>query len=68
MRDVDVFLDTIEWSACNTTLEALAHGVPVVTLPGRRRVLRVAAVRDLILLSGSGRVVLGYFFWHQSYC
>lgn len=30
----DVFLDSIGWSGCNTTLEALAHNVPVVTLPG----------------------------------
>jgi predicted O-linked N-acetylglucosamine transferase (SPINDLY family) len=34
IRDADVFLDSIEWSGCNTTLDALAHGVPVVTLPG----------------------------------
>lgn len=31
----DVFLDTPEWSGCNSTLEALAWDVPVVTLPGR---------------------------------
>jgi protein O-GlcNAc transferase len=30
----DVFLDTIGWSGCNSTLEALAHNIPVVTLPG----------------------------------
>lgn len=34
VRDADVFLDTIGWSGFNTTLEALTHGVPVVTLPG----------------------------------
>jgi predicted O-linked N-acetylglucosamine transferase (SPINDLY family) len=30
----DVFLDSIGWSGCNSTLEALACGLPVVTLPG----------------------------------
>ncbi len=30
----DVLLDTMEWSGCHTTLEALACGLPVVTLPG----------------------------------
>jgi len=30
----DVLLDTLEWSGCHTTLEALAVGLPVVTLPG----------------------------------
>jgi len=31
----DVFLDSLEWSGVNTTLEAIACGLPVVTLPGR---------------------------------
>ena len=30
----DVFLDSIGWSGCNSTLEALAHNIPVLTLPG----------------------------------
>jgi len=30
----DVFLDSIGWSGCNSTLEALACGLPVVTMPG----------------------------------
>ncbi|MBD1847345.1 tetratricopeptide repeat protein [Cyanobacteria bacterium FACHB-63] len=30
----DVFLDSIGWSGCNSTLEAIAHNVPVVTLAG----------------------------------
>ncbi|XZF61962.1 MAG: tetratricopeptide repeat protein [Gloeotrichia echinulata DVL01] len=30
----DVFLDSIGWSGCNSTLEAIAHNVPVLTLPG----------------------------------
>lgn len=33
-RVADIFLDTPEWSGCNSTLEALACDVPVVTLPG----------------------------------
>jgi predicted O-linked N-acetylglucosamine transferase (SPINDLY family) len=31
----DVFLDSLEWSGCNSTLEAVARDLPVVTLPGR---------------------------------
>jgi predicted O-linked N-acetylglucosamine transferase (SPINDLY family) len=31
----DVMLDTARWSGGNTSLDALAAGVPVVTLPGR---------------------------------
>jgi protein O-GlcNAc transferase len=31
----DVYLDSLEWSGGNTTLEAVAAGLPVVTLPGR---------------------------------
>jgi len=31
----DVFLDSIGWSGCNSTLEALACNLPVVTMPGR---------------------------------
>jgi predicted O-linked N-acetylglucosamine transferase (SPINDLY family) len=30
----DVFLDSIGWSGCNSTLESLAHGLPIVTIPG----------------------------------
>jgi protein O-GlcNAc transferase len=31
----DIFLDSLEWSGCNTTLEAIDCGLPIVTLPGR---------------------------------
>ncbi|MBW4565267.1 MAG: tetratricopeptide repeat protein [Mojavia pulchra JT2-VF2] len=30
----DVFLDSIGWSGCNSTLESIAYNIPVVTLPG----------------------------------
>jgi protein O-GlcNAc transferase len=30
----DVFLDSIGWSGCNSTLESIAHDIPVLTLPG----------------------------------
>ena len=30
----DVFLDSIGWSGCNSTLEALGQNLPVITLPG----------------------------------
>jgi predicted O-linked N-acetylglucosamine transferase (SPINDLY family) len=35
IRLADVFLDSIGWSGCNSTFEAIAHDIPVVTLPGR---------------------------------
>lgn len=31
----DIFLDAIGWSGCNSTLEAIDAGLPVVTLPGK---------------------------------
>jgi len=34
-RLADVFLDTPEWSGCNTALEAIDYDLPIVTLPGR---------------------------------
>jgi predicted O-linked N-acetylglucosamine transferase (SPINDLY family) len=33
-RSGDVFLDSIGWSGCNTTMDAIARHLPVVTLPG----------------------------------
>ena len=33
-RLADVFLDSLGWSGCNSTLEALAQNLPVVTCPG----------------------------------
>ena len=34
IRMSDVFLDSLDWSGCNSTLEALDLGLPVVTVPG----------------------------------
>ena len=34
-RACDVMLDTLHWSGGNTSLDALASGLPLVTLPGR---------------------------------
>lgn len=31
---IDIFLDSIEWSGCNTVLESLPFNKPIVTLPG----------------------------------
>ncbi|HEU0216219.1 MAG TPA: tetratricopeptide repeat protein, partial [Stellaceae bacterium] len=31
----DIVLDSIGWSGCNSTLEGLAHDLPIVTMPGR---------------------------------
>jgi predicted O-linked N-acetylglucosamine transferase (SPINDLY family) len=30
----DVFLDSIDWSGCNSALESLPHNLPIVTTPG----------------------------------
>ena len=30
----DIYLDSIGWSGCNSTFEAIAHDLPIVTLPG----------------------------------
>jgi protein O-GlcNAc transferase len=30
----DVFLDSIDWSGCNSALESLPHNLPIVTVPG----------------------------------
>ena len=35
MRVCDAMLDTLRWSGGNTSLDALAAGLPIVTLPGR---------------------------------
>ncbi|WP_051013636.1 tetratricopeptide repeat protein [Pararhodospirillum photometricum] len=48
----DVFLDSVEWSGGNTTLEALSRGVPPVTLPrGFMRGRHTAAMLSLMGLN-----------------
>src|SRR5262249_44775062 len=34
MGQCDIVLDSIGWSGCNSTLESLAHDLPIVTLRG----------------------------------
>ncbi|MGE0225394.1 MAG: hypothetical protein AB7F35_00095 [Acetobacteraceae bacterium] len=58
VRDAHVVLDPIGWSGCNTTLEAVGHHIPVVTMPGatmRSRhglaILSIAGVTDTIVHS-----------------
>ena len=45
----DVVLDTVRWSGGNTSIDAFAAGVPVVTLPGRfMRGRQTAGMLDLM--------------------
>jgi len=55
----DVMLDTLRWSGGNTALDALASGLPIVTLPGRfmrgrqsAAMLRLAGADMLIARDG----------------
>lgn len=64
-RRADVYLDTIGWSGGNTTLEAVACGLPVVTLPGAlmrgchsAAILRQAGVEETIALDADHYVEL----------
>jgi protein O-GlcNAc transferase len=64
-RLADVFLDAVGWSGCNSALEALEAGVPVVTLPGplmRGRhsaaILRRAGLDELVARSMEDFVAL----------
>lgn len=34
MGQCDIFLDSIGWSGCNSTMQSLTHDLPIVTLPG----------------------------------
>ncbi len=45
----DVVLDSLDWSGCNSTLECLPLGTPIVTLPGRTmRARHTAAILTMI--------------------
>lgn len=51
----DVMLDTMHWSGGNTSLDAIATGLPVVTLPGRfmrgrqsEAMLRITGLSELV--------------------
>jgi predicted O-linked N-acetylglucosamine transferase (SPINDLY family) len=55
MTACDVMLDTLHWSGGGTSLDALAAGLPIVTLPGRfmrgrqsAAMLRIVGVEELI--------------------
>lgn len=59
----DIFLDNPSWSGHNTTLEALTHGLPIVTLPGelmRQRhsagILEMTGIRETIASCRDGYV------------
>jgi predicted O-linked N-acetylglucosamine transferase (SPINDLY family) len=53
----DVFLDSVGWSGCNTTLEAMACGLPVVTLPNG--LMRGRHTLAFLSMMGETRTVAG---------
>ena len=48
----DAMLDTLRWSGGNTSLDALATGLPIVTLPGR--FMRGRQSAGMLTLAGLG--------------
>ena len=61
----DVMLDTLHWSGGNTSLDALATGLPVVTMPGglmrgrqSQAMLRILGVEGLVVKDVDGYVDL----------
>ncbi|HEX4885502.1 MAG TPA: tetratricopeptide repeat protein [Casimicrobiaceae bacterium] len=59
----DAMLDTLRWSGGNTSLDAIACGLPVVTLPGRfmrarqsAAMLKLAGVDELVATDVAGYV------------
>ncbi len=51
----DVMLDTLHWSGGNTSLDALASGLPVVTLPGA--LMRGRQSQAMLKAVGAGELV-----------
>jgi len=51
----DAMVDTLHWSGGNTSLDALACGLPVVTLPGRYMRGRQSAA--MLRIAGAGELV-----------
>ena len=65
MAVADVMLDTLHWSGGRTSLDALAVGLPIVTLPGKfmrgrqsAAMLRAVGVEELIVHDGREYVEL----------
>jgi protein O-GlcNAc transferase len=61
----DVFLDSVGWSGCNSTLESLDADLPVVTWPGRSMrarhslaILRQMGIEDTVAASADDYVAL----------
>lgn len=64
-RAADIFLDSIGWSGCNSTIEAVQYDLPVITWPGatmRARhsdaILRLVGVDETIVGSADAYVDL----------
>jgi protein O-GlcNAc transferase len=62
-RVCDVMLDTLHWSGGNTSLDALATGLPVVTLPGAfmrgrqsKAMLEILGLEELVAADAGGYV------------
>ncbi|HUP96498.1 MAG TPA: tetratricopeptide repeat protein [Usitatibacter sp.] len=53
----DVVLDTVRWSGGNTSLDALAAGTPIVTLPGR--FMRARQTSAMLQMAGVGELIAG---------
>jgi protein O-GlcNAc transferase len=60
MQNADLYLDTIGFSGFNTAIQAIAYGLPVVTVEGARMrgrlasaILRYAGLQGLVCKSSS---------------
>lgn len=53
----DIFLDSIGWSGCNTTLEAIGHNLPIVTLP--RELMRSRHTMAILSMMGISEAITG---------